>query len=114
MLDKYLNVVTVFVSLQRVQEEVQKRKVQCVSCHERKDEKFRFTNVAGHEQFHASLGAAKQIPRCLPHDCEWDLPSSPSRAVEQGLNILPHFTTQPKLLPDSIYEEPIQTVDGKP
>ncbi|KAK9940773.1 hypothetical protein M0R45_017415 [Rubus argutus] len=100
--------------LQRVQEEVQKRKVQCVSCHERKDEKFRFTNVAGHEQFHTSLGAAKQIPRCLPRDCEWDLPSSPSRAVEQGLNILPHFTTQPKLLPDSIYEEPIQTVDGKP
>ncbi|KAM5583251.1 inositol 3-kinase [Rosa sericea] len=100
--------------LQRVQEEVQKRKVQCISCHERKDEKFRFMNVAGHEQFHASLIAAKQIPRCLPRECEWDLPNSPSRAVEQGLNVLPHFTTQPKLLPDSVYEEPIRTADGKP
>ncbi|XP_050370859.1 LOW QUALITY PROTEIN: inositol 3-kinase [Argentina anserina] len=99
--------------LQRVQEEVQKRKVQCLSSHERKDEKFRFMNVAGHEQFHASLIAAKQIPRCIPRECEWNLPSSPSRTVEQTLNALPHFTAQPKLLPDFVYEEPI-TVDRKP
>ncbi|KAB2616527.1 hypothetical protein D8674_023115 [Pyrus ussuriensis x Pyrus communis] len=79
-----------------VREEVQRRKMQCGNCRERKDDRFRFVNIAGHEQFHASLGAAKQT------------------TIVTG--VLPQYVTQPKLLPVSVNEEPIQIVDtaGKP
>ncbi|BBH04649.1 hypothetical protein Prudu_015846 [Prunus dulcis] len=42
----------------------------------KEDDKFRFMNAAGHEQFHASLGVAKQT-KCLAHEPQWNLPSSP-------------------------------------
>ncbi|XP_009371498.2 inositol 3-kinase [Pyrus x bretschneideri] len=100
--------------LQRVREEVQRRKMQCANCHERKDDRFKFVNIAGHEQFHASLGAAKQTTKCLAQEPQRDLPSSPPKSMEQG--VLPQYATQPKLLPVSVNEEPVQIVGtaGKP
>ncbi|KAM0999229.1 hypothetical protein FF1_005960 [Malus domestica] len=100
--------------LQRVREEVQRRKMQRANCHERKDDRFRFVNIEGHEQFQASLGAAKQTTKCLAQEPQWDLPSSPPKSMEQG--VLPQYATQPKLLPVSVNAEPVQIVDtaGKP
>ncbi|XP_021816322.1 inositol 3-kinase isoform X2 [Prunus avium] len=95
--------------LQRAREEVQRRKMQCGNCYERKDDKFRFVNAAGQEQFHASLGVAKQTTKCLAHEPQWDLPSSPSKPTEQV--VLCQYTTQPKSLTGSVYEEAIKTVD---
>lgn len=83
--------------------------MQCVNCCERKDDKFRFVNAAGHEQFHASLGVAKQTTKCLAHEPQWDLPSSPPKSTEQV--VLCQYTTQPKSLTGSVYEEAIKTVD---
>lgn len=86
--------------------------MQCISCHERKDdEMMKFVKVAGYDQFHASLVAAKQISTCPVQECQREMPTSP-RAVEQG--ILPQCTGQSKLLINYVYEEPIQTVDSKP
>lgn len=98
-----------FRLLQRAREEVQRRKMQCVNCCERKDDKFRFVNAAGHEQFHASLGVAKQTTKCLAHEPQWDLPSSPPKSTEQV--VLCQYTTQPKSLTGSVYEEAIKTVN---
>ncbi|ONH99916.1 hypothetical protein PRUPE_6G057500 [Prunus persica] len=98
-----------FRLLQRAREEVQRRKMQCVNCYERKDDKFRFVNAAGHEQFHASLGVAKQTTKCLAHEPQWDLPSSPPKSTEQV--VLCQYTTQSKSLTGSVYEEAIKTVD---
>ncbi|KAF5446727.1 hypothetical protein F2P56_032330 [Juglans regia] len=87
--------------LQRVKDEVQRRKMQCFSGNERYDDERMFSKPAGHEQFHASLGSAKLIPTCMVEECQWDLPSSASREVEQAIL-------------NSIHEENINCVDGKP
>uniref|UniRef100_A0A5B7A7G8 Inositol 3-kinase n=1 Tax=Davidia involucrata TaxID=16924 RepID=A0A5B7A7G8_DAVIN len=97
--------------LQRVEDEVQRRKMQSVGCHEREDDELKFAKPLGHGQFHASLGAAKLMSTCPIQECRWDLPSSP-RAVEQGIH--PHCNGQQKLLQNSVYEEPIQSVESKP
>lgn len=98
--------------LQRVKNEMHRRKMQCISCHGRRDDdELRFTRPEGHEQFHASLGAAKLISTCPMQECQRDLSSSP-RAVEQF--ILPQKAENPKVSLNSIYEEQIQAVEGKP
>lgn len=71
--------------LQRVKDEVQRRKMQFTTSHEIQDDELRFVKPAGHEQFHASLDAAKVIPTCISQECQWDLPSSPPRAVEKAI-----------------------------
>lgn len=91
---------------------MQRRKKQSISCHERQDEKSKFKKQAGHEQFHASLAAAKQKPTSPVQECQRDVPTS-TRAEEQQ-SILPQCTGQSKLLINYVYDEPIQTVDGKP
>jgi hypothetical protein len=68
---------------QRVKDEVQRRKMQCVSCHERQDDELRFPKPAGHAQFHASLDAARLTPACVVPECPWDLPSSPPRQSQK-------------------------------
>ncbi|KAL5748079.1 hypothetical protein ACOSQ2_025376 [Xanthoceras sorbifolium] len=98
--------------LQRVKDEVQVRQMQCVNCCGRRDDDSKFVKPSGHEQFHASLCAAKLISTCGIQDCRRDLPSSPAIAGEQGS--LPPYNGQPKLLHNTVYEEPIQTVHGKP
>ncbi|KAG6678071.1 hypothetical protein I3842_14G062300 [Carya illinoinensis] len=72
--------------LQRVKDELQRRKMQCIS----RDAETRFWKPAGHGEFHASLGAIKLIPSSyVVQECQWDLPCSPPRAVEQA--ILPRY-----------------------
>lgn len=83
-----------------------------MSCCERRDDVLKFIKPAGHEQFHASLCAAKLVSACTIQERQWDLQSSPAKTGEQ--DILPQYTGQPKLLLNPVYEEPIQTVKGKP
>lgn len=59
--------------------------MQFTTSHEIQDDELRFVKPAGHEQFHASLDAAKVIPTCISQECQWDLPSSPPRAVEKAI-----------------------------
>ncbi|CAK7331226.1 unnamed protein product [Dovyalis caffra] len=96
--------------LQRVKDEVQRRKMQCLRC-ERSDNELKFLKPVGHEQFHASLGAAKITPPCSIQDRQWNPPSSPKKTEQIAI---PHYTAQAKSLVNSVYEEPIQTVEGKP
>lgn len=65
-----------FFPFQRVKDEVQRRQMQCISCHERQDDELRFTKPAGHAQFHASLDTSKLTPACVVPECPWDLPSA--------------------------------------
>lgn len=111
------NVLTLFtflVILQRVKDEVQRRKMQSISCHERQDEDWMFLRQAGHEQFHTSLAAAKLIPTSTSplQECQRDVPTSPKAVEQQG--VLPQRTGQSKLLTNYVYGEPIQTIDSKP
>lgn len=96
--------------LQRVKDEVQTRKMQYLHC-ERSDNELEFLKPAGHEQFHASLGSAKSIPPCSSQARPWTPSNSPKETEKTPI---PHYTVQAKLLVNSVYEEPIQTVEGKP
>ncbi|PON62990.1 Inositol 3-kinase [Parasponia andersonii] len=90
--------------LQRVKDEVQRRKMQCISFPERKDDELNLMKLPGFEQFHASLSAAKILPTSFPvQECQWDLSISPPTAADQ-----------PKLLTSCVFEETIQTIDSKP
>ena len=55
---------TLFSVFQRVKDEVQRRKMQCNSFYERKDDELKLMKLAGFEQFYASLSAAKIMPTC--------------------------------------------------
>ena len=92
--------------LQRVKDEVQRRKMQCLSCCEDSNGDLKFVKPAGHQQFHSSLAAAKLMPAAPLHEC---LRNSSPRAVEQGI---PQCSGQQKLLVNPVYEEPIQSVEG--
>ncbi|KAK2995731.1 hypothetical protein RJ640_002271 [Escallonia rubra] len=97
--------------LQRIKDEVQRRKVQCIGLHERCNEDFKFTKSLGHEQFLASLGASKLTFPCPIQEYRWDLPSSPDE-LEQGID--PQCPSHQKYLLDSVYEEQINSVGTKP
>lgn len=84
--------------LQRVKDEVQRRKMQCVDGFEKR-ENLKITKPVGHEQFHASLCATKLA---LLQECPGD----------QGFH--PQCTGQHKLLVNPVYEKPIPSVEGKP
>lgn len=95
--------------LQRVKDEVQRRKMQSISCCEDSNDDLKFVKPAGHQQFHSSLAAAKLTSAAPLQECQWDLRNSPPRAIEQGI---PQYTGQQKLLLNPVYEEPIQSVEG--
>lgn len=102
-----------FLSFQRVKEEVQRRTMQhAVNCTGRRGDKLNVMKPSGHEQFHASLNAAKLTSNGRIQELPFDLPNSPTIEGEQ--NFLAHCTGQSKLLNTPVYEEPIKTVDGKP
>ncbi|GAB4824526.1 hypothetical protein Ancab_007402 [Ancistrocladus abbreviatus] len=63
--------------LQRVKDEVQKRKLRYIDGHEQKEKDLVFAKPAGHEQFHASLAAAKTEPPLPAQECQCDLPNPP-------------------------------------
>ncbi|XP_038706979.1 inositol 3-kinase-like [Tripterygium wilfordii] len=98
--------------LQRVGDEVQRRKMQCASCcYERSDGELKFSKTLGHEQFHSSLGMAKRLSLRTVQERRCDLPCSPN-SVDQSLP--PVYTGQPKLLPTRFHEEPVRTIDNEP
>lgn len=95
--------------LQRVRDEVHRRKVQCIGCSERRDDVM-ISKPLGHEQFHASLCAAKLISTTRPiQEYQKDLHNT-SRAVDNSIH--PQYSEQQKFLRNHIYEEPIQSVEG--
>ncbi|KAL6967677.1 inositol 3-kinase [Sarracenia purpurea var. burkii] len=87
--------------LQRVKAEVRKRKMQCNCCLDGRDDGLKFVKPLGHDQFRASLGAAKSTTSCSVLEHQEDLPSS-RLAIEH------------KLLLNSVFEEPIQSVNRTP
>ncbi|KAL7201498.1 hypothetical protein ACSBR1_033240 [Camellia fascicularis] len=97
--------------LQRVQDEVRRRKLQCSGCIEEQDDRMKFVKPFGHDQFHASLAATKLTSSCSNWECQQELRSSPV-AVEQDIH--QQYTSQQKLLLNSVFEEPIQSVNRTP
>lgn len=83
-----------------------------MSCGGRRGDELRFMKLAGHDQFHASLSAAKLVSACAIQECQQDLPNCPAMTGERGF--VPQYNGQPKLLLNSVYEKSIQTVEGKP
>uniref|UniRef100_A0A5B7A820 Carbohydrate kinase PfkB domain-containing protein n=1 Tax=Davidia involucrata TaxID=16924 RepID=A0A5B7A820_DAVIN len=96
--------------LQRVKDELQRRKMRSIGCHEKQDDELKFVKPLGHGQFHASLGAAKLMSTCPIQECKWDLPTSP--IVEHGIH--PQYNGQQKMSLNSVYEDPIQSIESKP
>ncbi|OMO90449.1 Carbohydrate kinase PfkB [Corchorus olitorius] len=90
--------------LQRVKDEMQRSKLNCSCCLERRDDGLIFTKTSGHDEFHASLASTKLISTCSIQECQRDLPRSP-RTVDQV--ILPQYNGQPKFLVSSVFDEPV-------
>jgi 1D-myo-inositol 3-kinase len=90
-----------------VKDEVQRRKMQCLF-HEKSDDELKFLRPVGHEQFHTFLVAARLITPCSIEEHQWN---SPSSTMEMEQTAVPHYTKQPKLLANPMYEEPIQRVE---
>ncbi|KAI3806301.1 hypothetical protein L1987_22200 [Smallanthus sonchifolius] len=87
--------------MQRVKDEVRLRKMQC----DGHDEKSRFTKPSDHEQFIASLSAAKLVTTRTV---------SPN-VGDEVLDPNPGYTSNQMLfLKNSVYEEPIKSIDAKP
>ncbi|KAJ4834694.1 hypothetical protein Tsubulata_003596 [Turnera subulata] len=95
--------------LQSMKDEVQRRKMLYLN-YESGDNGLLFVKPAGHEDFHASLNAAKLRYPCLIRGCQCDCQSSPTVVKQSNL---PLCTGEPNLV-NPVYEEQIQTVEGKP
>ncbi|KAJ9172493.1 hypothetical protein P3X46_015723 [Hevea brasiliensis] len=80
--------------LQRVKDEVQRRKTQCLHYEGNYDE-LMFLKPEGHEQFHSSLGAAKLLTQ---------------HSIQESKDC----SGQPKLAVNPVNDEAMQTADGKP
>ncbi|GLT81713.1 hypothetical protein SLE2022_001480 [Rubroshorea leprosula] len=102
-----------FRLLQKVKDEVQRRKMQYRS--DSRVEELKHMKPSGHEEFHASLTAVKSMSTHSIEECEQDflVPAPPPKAVQQVRS--PHYTLQPKLLLNNnpVCEEPIATVHGE-
>ncbi|CAL1402298.1 unnamed protein product [Linum trigynum] len=70
--------------MQRVREEVQKRKMQL---QEGSANRLNFFRPVGHEQFEASLCASRTVLQCSVQECHWHPPSSYA-AMEQDIQLL--------------------------
>ncbi|XWS74023.1 hypothetical protein CRYUN_Cryun02cG0179900 [Craigia yunnanensis] len=90
--------------LQRVNDEVQRRKLHCTCYFERRDDELSFTKPPGHEEFQASLASIKLVSTCSIQECQRDLPRSP-RTEEQVIR--PQYNGQPNLLLSYVFDEPI-------
>lgn len=89
---------SLFLTFQRIKEEVQTRKVQGTCWLERRDDEVSFTKPAGHDEFHASLSSSKLVSA----ECRRDLPRSPG-SVEQVIR--PQYKGQQKFLLNSVYDK---------
>ncbi|XP_022753800.1 inositol 3-kinase-like [Durio zibethinus] len=90
--------------LQRVKDEVQRRKLHCTGRFQRRDDQLSFTKPLGHEEFHASLASTKLVSTFSIQECQRDLPRS-SRTVDQVIR--PQYNGQPQLLLSSLFDDPI-------
>lgn len=89
-----------------VKDEMHRRKVLDVPCLERRDDWPGFRKPPEQDQFYASLVTAKNIIMCQIQESGRNLLTSP-KVLEQN-----HVKTRLPL--DSVHEESIPTVDGKP
>lgn len=96
-------------SFQRIKDEVVKRKMQYSCCLQGKDDGLKYVKPLGHDQFHASLAAAKLVTSCSIRECEQDLHNSP---IDVEHDIHQQCTGQQKLLLNPVFEEPIQSVNS--
>ncbi|KAK9065937.1 hypothetical protein SSX86_015339 [Deinandra increscens subsp. villosa] len=87
--------------MQKVKDKVRERKMQC----DEHDDRSRFTKPSGHEQFLESLSAAKLVTTRTV---------SPN-VGDQVLDPNPGCTSQQRLfLKNSVYEEPVKSIDANP
>ncbi|RDX69125.1 Inositol 3-kinase, partial [Mucuna pruriens] len=92
--------------LQMVKDEIHKRKVQDIPCLERRDEWPGFRKPPEQDQFYASLVTAKARIMCQIQESGRNLLSSP-KVLEQN-------NGKARLPVNSVHEETIPSVDGKP
>ncbi|GMH12223.1 hypothetical protein Nepgr_014064 [Nepenthes gracilis] len=93
--------------LKRVKAEVQKRKLQCcLGFCEKKEEELDFTKPDGHEQFHASLSAAKSPSSPPVQACQCDLPNLASKPVIHGISC--EYSGQQGLLLNTVCDESVE------
>ncbi|KAK1412758.1 hypothetical protein QVD17_34255 [Tagetes erecta] len=86
--------------MQKVKDEVRTRKMQC----DEHDDESRFTKPSGHEQFIASLSAAKLVTARTVS------PNVGHEVLDPNLG----YTSNQMFCNNSIYEEPIKSIDAKP
>ncbi|GAB2285052.1 hypothetical protein Dimus_019508 [Dionaea muscipula] len=97
--------------LQRVKDEVQQRRLLC--CEEKEGE-FHFVKRAGHEQFRASLAAAKlSCASSCQQECRRDLPNLTNGAVVHGIDFQ-YVEVQKPLVNLVADESSIESFDSKP
>lgn len=84
--------------------------MQCSSQGEMLEKEKQFMKPSGHEQFYSSLSAAKLMSANIVQDRQRSLPNSP-RAVQHGCDL--EYAGQQKSY-NTVYEEPIKTVESKP
>ncbi|PSR86166.1 Inositol 3-kinase [Actinidia chinensis var. chinensis] len=96
--------------LQRVKDEVCRRKMQCSCCLEGLDDRLKFVKPLGHDQFHSALGETKLAFSCSTQECQRDLVNS--TAAEQDIHY--QFNGQQKVLLNPVFEEPIQSNSSMP
>lgn len=84
--------------------------MQCMNRSQRHEDEDQFTKSVGHEQFLVSLRAAKSMHTCHIQSSEGDSPSSPK--VDLGNSL--HCTGQQKLLLNTMFKEPIKSVETNP
>ncbi|KAE8725553.1 Inositol 3-kinase [Hibiscus syriacus] len=90
--------------LQRVKDEVQRRKLHNTCGFESEDDSISFMKPAGHDKFHASLASTKLVSTCSIQECLQEVPRSPG-SVQQAIR--PPCNGQQKLLLGSVYDKPI-------
>lgn len=93
--------------LQRVKDEVLKRRLQWSGSHEKQEDGPKKLKPSDYEEFQAALNEAKMVAAQSIKECKWDLHSSPG-ALE------PIRNGQQRLLLNPVCEEPINSVDSKP
>ncbi|CAN1150755.1 Inositol 3-kinase [Linum perenne] len=95
--------------LQRVKEEVQKRKLQH---REGRINELDFFKPVGHEQFQASLCGSRTVLQCSVQECHWHPPASYA-AMEQDIQLLKCTGAgQPSLLVNNTLYEEVSTSDS--
>nr|GMD25279.1 inositol 3-kinase [Ipomoea batatas] len=89
--------------LQRVKDEILRRRLQSFGCQEKQAEDPNIVKTADLEMFHTALSAAKSVPAYSLQECKRDLPNSPRAKCSEQQRFLVH----------SVCEEPLKSVENK-